>query len=81
MEEINNMIDMCDTVDCSQEIKDGLDLLAEILHPITQFVEQVGTDWCGCAEGFLHNDRRANEYAIYAFSEILNIIEDYMSNE
>lgn len=83
MRNIEDIIDVCDTAVNDgdydpQELTEALELLANILEPINDFIEEIGTDWEGYPMEYFSRNKDARWAALEAFSEILDNMEDYV---
>lgn len=83
MRNIEDIIDVCDTAVNSgdydpQELTEALELLANILEPINEFIEEIGTDWEDYPIEYFSRNKDARWAALEAFSEILENVEDYI---
>lgn len=83
MRNIEDIIDVCDTSVNSgdydpQELTESLELLANILEPINDFIEEIGTDWEDYPMEYLARNKDARLAALEAFADILNCVEDYV---
>lgn len=83
MRNIEDIIDVCDTAVNSgdydpQELTESLELLANILEPINDFIEEIGTDWEDYPIEYFSRDKDARWAALEAFSAILEHVEDYI---
>lgn len=83
MRNIEDIIDVCDTAVNSgdydpQELTESLELLANILEPINDFIEEIGTDWEDYPIEYFSRNKDARWAALEAFSAILEHVEDYV---
>ena len=83
MRNIEDIIDVCDTTVNTgdydpQELTEALELLANILEPINEFIEEIGTDWEDYPIEYFSRNKDARWAALEAFSEILENVEDYI---
>ena len=83
MNTIEDIIDVCDTAVNSgdydpQELTESLELLANILEPINDFIEEIGTDWEDYPIEYFSRNKDARWAALEAFSAILEHVEDYI---
>ena len=83
MRNIEDIIDVCDTAVNSgdydpQELTEALELLANILEPINDFIEEIGTDWEDYPIEYFNRNKDARWTALEAFSAILEYVEDYI---
>ena len=83
MRNIEDIIDVCDTAVNSgdydpQELTEALELLANILEPINEFIEEIGTDWEDYPIEYFSRNKDARWAALEAFSAILEYVEDYI---
>lgn len=83
MRNIEDIIDVCDTAVNSgdydpQELTESLELLANILEPINEFIEEIGTDWEDYPIEYFSRNKDARWAALEAFSAILEHVEDYI---
>ena len=83
MRNIEDIIDVCDTAVNSgdydpQELTESLELLANILEPINDFIEEIGTDWEDYPIEYFSRNKDARWAALEAFSVILENVEDYI---
>lgn len=83
MRNIEDIIDVCDTAVNSgdydpQELTESLELLANILEPINDFIEEIGTDWEDYPIEYFSRNKDARWAALEAFSAILEHVEDYI---
>ena len=83
MNTIEDIINVCDEATTTseydpQELTEALELLANILEPINEFIEEIGTDWEGYPMEYLARNKDARLAALEAFADILNCVEDYV---
>ena len=83
MNTIEDIIDVCDTAVNTgdydpQELTEALELLANILEPINDFIEDLGTDWEDYPIEYFSRNKDARWAALEAFSAILEHVEDYV---
>lgn len=83
MRNIEDIIDVCDEATTTgdydpQELTEALELLANILEPINDFIEEIGTDWEDYPIEYFSRNKDARWAALEAFSEILENVEDYI---
>lgn len=83
MNTIEDIINVCDEATTTgdydpQELTEALELLANILEPINEFIEEIGTDWEDYPIEYFSRNKDARWAALEAFSEILENVEDYI---
>ena len=83
MNTIEDIIDVCDTAVNTgdydpQELTEALELLANILEPINDFIEEIGTDWEDYPIEYFSRNKDARWAALEAFSAILEHVGDYI---
>ena len=83
MRNIEDIIDVCDEATTTghydpQELTEALELLANILEPINDFIEDLGTDWEDYPIEYFSRNKDARWAALEAFSAILEHVEDYV---
>ena len=83
MNTIEDIINVCDEVTTTgdydpQELTEALELLANILEPINDFIEELGTDWEDYPIEYFSRNKDARWAALEAFSAILEHVEDYV---
>jgi hypothetical protein len=80
---IGDIIEVCDTAASTGEydagdLTEALELLANLLEPIKDFIEEIGTDWEDYPMEYFSRNKNARFAALEAFSAILENIEDYV---
>lgn len=83
MNTIEDIINVCDEATTAgeydpQELTEALELLANILEPINDFIEEIGTDWEDYPIEYFSRNKDARWAALEAFSAILEHVEDYI---
>lgn len=83
MNTIEDIINVCDEATTKgeydpQELTEALELLANILEPINDFIEEIGTDWEDYPIEYFSRNKDARWAALEAFSAILEHVEDYI---
>jgi len=80
---IEDIIEVCDTAASTgeydaQDLTYALELCADILEPIKDFVEEIGTDWTDYPMEYFSRNKSARFAALEAFAAILESVEDYV---
>lgn len=83
MRTIEDIIKVCDTAASTGEYDPGdltyaLELFADVLAPIKDFIEEIGTDWTDYPMEYFSRNKDARFAALEAFSAILESVEDYV---
>ena len=83
MNTIEDIIEVCDNAANhgeydAQDLTYSLELLADILEPIKEFVEEIGTDWEDYPMEYFSRNKDARQAALEAFANILECVEDYV---